>query len=193
MAEIALDWCEQAKGVLTADSVPAVLTDRMLEAIRDSSLWSPAPFGLKAQQRVDSTRRVQQHIPRTQMTADMLALAESVTNVAQEAGERLLSDGEPSELCVLEYQHTRRGDSFPWHRDSSPERPRCFTMVLYLPYGELRGGATQFQLAESGEPDLGVGARPGRVLLFRSDLRHRGETVASGDKYALVANFRRRT
>ncbi|MFG2607157.1 2OG-Fe(II) oxygenase [Streptomyces sp. NPDC048514] len=189
-AAIRPDWHQQAEGVFTSDSVPASLTRRMLDTIRESSLWSPAPFGLKARQSVDTGRRVQQHIPHTRMSDEMLALAEPVTNEVQRAGERLLTAGRPSELCVLEYQHTRSGDSFPWHRDSSPERARCFTMVLYLPYGGLAGGATQFQLAETGRPDFEVAAREGRVMLFRSDLRHRGETVAAGDKYALVANFR---
>ncbi|GGW75580.1 2OG-Fe(II) oxygenase [Streptomyces caelestis] len=192
-ADLALEWRESAAGVFTTDSVPTNLTDRMQRVILDSPLWAPAPFGLRAQQSVDVTRRVQQHIPRTRMTDTMLELAEYVTHAVQQAGERLLTGGAASELCVLEYQHTRSGDSFPWHRDSSPERPRCFTMVLYLPYGELRGGATQFQLAESGEPDFEVTARQGRVMLFRSELRHRGQTVSSGDKYALVANFRLRT
>lgn len=73
------------------------------------------------------------------------------------------------------------GQQFDWHRDGSFERANgersLVTFMVYLNDG-FQGGATAFD-------SLKVQPERGKALFFLHELRHKGEVVESGRKYAL--------
>ncbi|PQO43531.1 prolyl hydroxylase family protein [Blastopirellula marina] len=82
------------------------------------------------------------------------------------------------------------GQQFEWHHDGLFKRENgernFFTLLLYLNQDDV-GGETSFA-EHSAVPQLPGGqVRPetGMALLFRRQMLHKGETVASGCKYVL--------
>ncbi len=164
--------------IWTAPNVlePQACTD--LIAAADSSKWSPGVAALDSNGRTHETPT--RSFTRISLDTDVIlaSIRPSIPSTIEDMHFVGLST---EQLICLRYLP---GDSFPTHVDSptinSATCHSLFTIIIYLNDG-YKGGETYF-------PDCDVVIQPvtGMALIFAHGVRHGGQIIQTGLKYALL-------
>jgi len=98
-----------------------------------------------------------------------------------------IADRLNNRLQIYRYE---AGERFNWHLDGfyspDPFTTSYFTFLVYL-NDNFGGGGTSFKdiKFEDGKKDLTIEAKQGTALFFYHRLKHRGDEITKGVKYAM--------
>ncbi len=183
--------------------------DYIVSLLKTTRIWQDAEINTidedgKPKSDVSSYYRVQKTItlscensidvnPVAGLHDDVIKFIKKCIKISKKHSSNICNSTELNSVFLVQLQLTEKGGYFRWHKDASKSEVfsnRKSSNIIYLSdkdSSDLSGGST---IIKVDDKKVNIKPERGSILSFRADtVYHKGETVNTGEKYAIYIGF----